>query len=51
MIERTIQDIDVEHAEEVTMEIVTNTCKEFNDHSHGNDDHLTATAKALSFEL
>lgn len=51
MTEPTIQDINVEHAEEVTMEVVINTCKEFSRHTTEHLDMLIAKANELSFEV
>jgi DNA primase catalytic subunit len=53
MNERTIQDIDVDHAEEVDMDVVINTCNQFARLIRRNDERqlLLATAKEFGFEL
>lgn len=48
----TIQDVDVDHAEAVTMEVIVNTCNKFFQHSRiTHEIHLVGTATELSLEL
>lgn len=50
---KTIQDVDPDRAEDVTMDVVVNTCNAFSRWSKisGANDHITAIASELGFEI